>query len=455
MTNHSEAENVTPALSQAPIDPWAHRRVEPRPLALVWTMFLAISTLATLTALVARGGTDHDVYRPAARGLFAVAAAGLCILWPMLRFSQSTTHEHHGAAAFKDLIVLLTPLQAIIWPQMFSVLADWPTEVCAAVGAMLAGWSLIIAALVALGTAHIEEVESRAAPGAPWAGRTLWMLVVLALVTAGPLIGAVVSKLSLSESEDVAQWSLTSPLTAVFEITRDRPWSGVSAVTRPGHWASIAALWAVGLFVWAFVPRWASSRSPVPAGGLDSSVLPTTAVEPSGRPNSHPQRSADPPESATMEMVTKADKEAIEGRLAQLIANRSVISQRIAEARAHGDLRENGDYHAAREQQGMEEAEIRRLEQRLAGVMVIDETMAKAVEGVVMVGATVKLKDLDNDDEDLFRLVGEASASPPAAYVEVTVTSPMGEALHKARVGDTIRYQAPRGIKRFLVVEIV
>lgn len=156
-----------------------------------------------------------------------------------------------------------------------------------------------------------------------------------------------------------------------------------------------------------------------------------------------------------MELVTKAEKEALEARLAALIANRPFISQRIAEARAHGDLRENGDYHAAREQQGMEEAEIRRLEERISNMSVIDEKMAKAVEGVVFVGSMVRLREEPSGDEDLFKLVGDASPRPPADYVEVTATSPMGEALLKARVGDTIRVNAPRGQKRFTIVEIV
>ncbi len=156
-----------------------------------------------------------------------------------------------------------------------------------------------------------------------------------------------------------------------------------------------------------------------------------------------------------MEMVTQAEKSVLEARLAALVANRSVIATRIAEARALGDLKENGDYHAAREQQGLEEAEIRRLQERLGAVAVIDEKLAKAAGDVVFVGSTVKLRDADNGDEDLFRLVGEASANPPFDYVEVTASSPMGEALMKARVGDTIRVNAPRGVKRFLIVEIV
>lgn len=156
-----------------------------------------------------------------------------------------------------------------------------------------------------------------------------------------------------------------------------------------------------------------------------------------------------------MEVITRADKDSLEAKLAHLVNNRPIISRRIAEARAHGDLRENGDYHAAREQQGLDEAEIRRLGQRLAEATVIDESMAKAVEGMVVVGTTVKLKDLDDGDEDVYRLVGEAASPPPADYVEVTSNSPMGEALMKARVGDTVRVSAPRGVKHFQIVEIM
>lgn len=156
-----------------------------------------------------------------------------------------------------------------------------------------------------------------------------------------------------------------------------------------------------------------------------------------------------------MELLTKSEKETLEARLAALIANRSTLSARIASARELGDLKENGEYHAAREQQGMEEAEIRRLKERLSNVSVIDEKMSKAVEGVVFLGCTVKLREHGTDDEDLFRLVGEASGTPPADYVEVTVTSPMGEALLKAKVGEQVRVNAPRGVKVFTIVEIV
>jgi transcription elongation factor GreA len=160
-------------------------------------------------------------------------------------------------------------------------------------------------------------------------------------------------------------------------------------------------------------------------------------------------------ECAEMELVTKAEKEQLEQRLASLIANRPMISARIAEARAHGDLRENGDYHAAREQQGMDEAEIRRLQERLSNMSVIDEKMTKALVDTVFIGCTVKLRDEQFGDEDLYKLVGEASGSASGDVVEVTANSPMGEALLKAKVGDVVRVNAPRGVKKFTIVEIV
>lgn len=154
-----------------------------------------------------------------------------------------------------------------------------------------------------------------------------------------------------------------------------------------------------------------------------------------------------------MEMLTKPERDRLQARLDALIANRPVISQRIAEARALGDLKENGDYHAAREQQGMEEADIRRLQERLANASVIDD--AHKSVGIVFIGATVRLTEEGSDEVETFKLVGEASGSVSDDVFEVTATSPMGEALMKARVGETVSVRTPRGMKRFKIVEIV
>ena len=155
-----------------------------------------------------------------------------------------------------------------------------------------------------------------------------------------------------------------------------------------------------------------------------------------------------------MDMVTLQEKEALEARLAQLVANRPVISKRIAEARELGDLKENGDYHAAREEQGMQEAEIKRLQTRLATCQVVDESHKSA--GVVFVGAVVKIREAGGDEIELVKLVGESSGGDVSAeYFEATVQSPFGEALLKARVGEVVSVRGPRGIKRFEIIEIV
>lgn len=153
-----------------------------------------------------------------------------------------------------------------------------------------------------------------------------------------------------------------------------------------------------------------------------------------------------------MEIVTAEERQQIEARLDDLKGRRPVLSTRIAEARALGDLKENADYHAAREDQGLNEAEIRRLEERLKHAQVAGGD--DLPRDMVFLGAVVKLRDTANGGEDLYKIVGEASGRFDADEVEVTVSSPMGEALLKARVGDVVKVDLPRGTKRFEVVEI-
>ncbi|MFW6059090.1 MAG: transcription elongation factor GreA [Phycisphaeraceae bacterium] len=156
-----------------------------------------------------------------------------------------------------------------------------------------------------------------------------------------------------------------------------------------------------------------------------------------------------------MEFITRDEKQQLEQRLEDLKSKRGELSERIAEARAHGDLKENAEYHAARDQQGLNEAEIRRLEERLRQVKVADDV--EVPEDMVFLGATVKLRDLEDESEDLYKLVGESTGAfnLDSDEIEVTVGSPMGEALMKARVGETIKVELPKGVKRFEILEIV
>jgi transcription elongation factor GreA len=158
-------------------------------------------------------------------------------------------------------------------------------------------------------------------------------------------------------------------------------------------------------------------------------------------------------EIVIMDYISPADKERLEQQLKGLIAHRRVLSERIGVARALGDLKENADYHAAKDDQGLNEAKIRQLEARLATAVVADSV--NMPEGVVFLGATVKLRDVETESEELYKLVGESSGNFDSDCVEVTPTSPMGEALMKARVGETVRVSLRRGERRFEIVEIV
>jgi len=155
-----------------------------------------------------------------------------------------------------------------------------------------------------------------------------------------------------------------------------------------------------------------------------------------------------------MNLITPEEKTRLEAQLRDCIDFRKVITTRIEEARALGDLRENAEYHAAREDQGMNEAKIRDIERKLKTAIVADGTAA-AHGDVVFLGATVRVRDVATGGEETYRLVGEiGSAAPDDEVVAVTPSSPLGEALMKARVGETVKVDLRRGPRRFEIVAI-
>ena len=153
-----------------------------------------------------------------------------------------------------------------------------------------------------------------------------------------------------------------------------------------------------------------------------------------------------------MNYMTAEDKVRLEERLKELKSKRKGLSDRIGRARELGDLSENAEYHSAKEDQGHNERKIRDIEEKLASAVVVDPQ--DMPDGMVFVGATVRLRDVNSGDEDLYRLVGETTGAIDVDYIEVTPNSPMGLSLMKARIGDTIRVGLPRGERRFEIVEI-
>jgi transcription elongation factor GreA len=154
-----------------------------------------------------------------------------------------------------------------------------------------------------------------------------------------------------------------------------------------------------------------------------------------------------------MDYITAEEKAKLEHELKERHAMRKTLSERIGTARALGDLRENADYHAAKEDQGLNEAKIRQLEQRLAHAIVADNSAMP--NDVVFLGATVKLRDIESEAEELYKLVGESSGNFDAEYIEVTTASPMGMALMKARKGEVIRVDLRKGERRFEIIDII
>ncbi|MFM1936635.1 MAG: Transcription elongation factor GreA [Planctomycetota bacterium] len=154
-----------------------------------------------------------------------------------------------------------------------------------------------------------------------------------------------------------------------------------------------------------------------------------------------------------MEIISPADRTRMEQQLKELYAQRPIISTRIAEARANGDLKENADYHAAREEQGLVEAKIRELELRLRTAQVAGDTAIP--KDMVFLGAVVRLKDVATGKSQTYKLVGNMTDDDDGDHIEVTSSSPLGVALMKARLGETVRADLPRGEKRFEIVEIL
>lgn len=130
---------------------------------------------------------------------------------------------------------------------------------------------------------------------------------------------------------------------------------------------------------------------------------------------------------------------------------RPQITEAIATARELGDLKENAEYHAAREQQGMVEARIQDIEGRLSAAQIIDIVNIPN-NGKVLFGVTVELVNLDTDDEVEYQIVGEDEAD--IKYNKISVTSPIARGLIGKEVGEIAAVQTPAGIVEYEIIEV-
>ena len=221
---------------------WSHRKGEPRTFALLWTVFLMLATLVMFGSLSATPTVTPEVYRPAARTLLMTVALGATVLWPMLRLSQQIPRERAVKWVLKDLVVVLLPVQALVWPHALGMLSGWPLSVVAGVSLSIAAWSCVSAGV--LGLAYVTM------PREGGAGiRAAWMVVVLAVVFGAPAWQTLSGGYTLTDapaSLEPGAGRMLSPLTSIAEITRDRAWSGRPARIGAGHWRAMVGVLGFG-----------------------------------------------------------------------------------------------------------------------------------------------------------------------------------------------------------------
>ena len=149
--------------------------------------------------------------------------------------------------------------------------------------------------------------------------------------------------------------------------------------------------------------------------------------------------------------MTAAGHAALESELKRLVSvERPRIIELIAEARSHGDLSENAEYHAAKEQQGWTEARVSELEDKISRAEVID--ISKLSGDTVKFGAKVTLVDEDSEDEASYQIVGEFEADVKKG--KISISSPIARAIIGKKKGDSVEVNTPGGGKSYEILKV-
>ena len=150
--------------------------------------------------------------------------------------------------------------------------------------------------------------------------------------------------------------------------------------------------------------------------------------------------------------MTKSGEKKIRDEIQRLKdIERPRITAMIAEARAHGDLKENAEYHAAKELQGLNEAKISSLENQLKSAQIIDVTQFNN-DGKVIFGATIKLLNVENDTQMSFQIVGENESDIDAQ--KLSFAAPLSRAVMAKHVGDYVEVKTPNGLAEYEIIGV-
>jgi hypothetical protein len=235
------ATDEHPRAATGEIDPWAHRRGEPRLFALLWSVYLFGAALTTVMRIPVLGMSEPRFIQEKARMLLLLIAVGLTLLWPMVRLSQARPRKP-AIAALVDMFALLAPAQAVIWPLKW--LGDWGWDVTAGANLMLASWTLLVGAHVAIGASTPAGLA-----------RSVWMALVVLLVCGAPVAAGIAGLAHIATPDELA---LASPMTGVYAITTAP--SGLSASMDASMWVAAALPAVLALPLWLLAPALARAN---------------------------------------------------------------------------------------------------------------------------------------------------------------------------------------------------
>lgn len=174
---------AAPLQSLPPVDPWAHRRGEPRVFALLWTCYVLVAVAGSVLWLATTGRFTATGYGPAARIMLLVVMTGCVLVWPMVRLSQRRPEGSVLGSLVLDVCVVLFPVQMVLWPLVF--IAAWPAQVVLAVAVQFLVWTVLAGGVIAACLAG-EPHPDLAAPVPRH--RTAYMLALVCVVMAAPAI---------------------------------------------------------------------------------------------------------------------------------------------------------------------------------------------------------------------------------------------------------------------------
>ncbi len=227
-------------------------------------IFLLVSTLFVFMNLGDPVRVTAEGYRQGARMLITVISIGITVLWPMLRLCQMSAIGGGPVVVVKDLVIMLVPLQAVLWPQ--AIITGWTVTSVAATAVVTVSWALIVGAMlaVALGKGRATrtfetalDADRKVVPGVE---RTLWMVSILAVVGAGPMILMCIQAIGGTTSEDLELLlRMSSPWTAPWELLSNRIWTGRHAVVGAAHWRAAWMTACLAVSGWILVAIWRST----------------------------------------------------------------------------------------------------------------------------------------------------------------------------------------------------